>query len=349
MRIWAGQRAAGDQIMFTAPLLYKLSGNVKGIKNITPVVGGRQSSLLTYGREDYNKALIRGVGFSYASIGRLALAQGRFLNSRDEALARPVCVIGKQVQRTLFKDEAPIGKFISVNGHYFQVVGTLAGWNPFNRGERKSVLIPFQTFCKTFNWGTEFWHFRLSLRPWKNAQAAEDGIRAYLAEQLCFDKEDERTLEFFSTAKQAQSFDSLFGSIRIFLWIIGILTLLGGAVSVSNMMLVGVKERTQEIGVRKVLGAGYQEILLMILSESVFISLTSGIVGILAGMGSIQVINKLLDYMDPDEALLIAHLEVQFPAIVASLALLVVVGAIAGLMPARKATSILPIKALNTE
>ncbi|MEL6412924.1 MAG: ABC transporter permease [Bacteroidota bacterium] len=349
MQFWAGQRTAGDQIMFTAPLLDKLSKSVAGIKHTTPIVGGYQSSWLAYKGVDYNQALIKGVSYSYAQIGQLALEQGRFLNTRDEIFSRQVCVIGKQVQRVLFKTENPIGKFISVNGQCFQVVGTLVSGDALNQEEHKSVFVPFHTFYKTFNWGTEFWRFRASLRPGVNAQAVESDIRAYLAKQLHFDPANERTLYVYNLGKRAQEFHNLFRSIHLFLWIVGVCTLLGGAVSVSNMMLVGVKERTQEIGIRKVLGASHQEILLMILSESVFISLASGIVGMVAGIGGIQAINKLLDHVDPDKKLLIAYLEIPYSAIAASLALLVVVGAIAGLMPARKATSILPIKALNTE
>jgi len=283
MRFWGGWRKAGDVILFTAPLLHKLSKNVAGIQYVSPVAGGYQPSWLTYGHEYYDQALIKGVSCKHAKVGQLALSQGRFLNPRDEALTRPVCVIGQQVQQILFKGESPIGKFINVNGHYFQVVGTLAGGDSFNREERQSVLVPHVVFCKAFNWGAEFWHFRASLMPGVNAQAIEQDIRTYLAEQLYFDPTNKRALHVYNLSKEAQSFHNLFRNIRIFLWVIGICTLLGGIVGISNMMLVGVKERTQEIGIRKVLGASYQEILLMILSESVFISLAAGIVGVVAG------------------------------------------------------------------
>ena len=118
---------------------------------------------------------------------------------------------------------------------------------------------------------------------------------------------------------------------------------------VGNMVLVSVKERTQEIGIRKVLGASSKEILMMILSESVFISLTAGIMGMLVGLAGIYTLNKILDHIDPSQSLLIAHLELKLPAAIIALLLLVITGATAGIMPAKRATDILPIKALKTE
>lgn len=345
---WNGQRASGDALLFTAPLLDKLQGRIASIKHITPVVWG-QSSLLNYMGEDYNKASVKGVGTSYDQVGQLVLEKGRFLNHRDSTYSRPVCVIGNDVQSTLFKREDPIGKFINVNGYYFQVIGSLDKEATFNREEQRSVLIPLHTFYKTFNWGAEFWHFRISLQPEAIAQVVEEQVRTYLAEQLCFDKTDRRTLYAANFGKQAQTFNKLFHGVRIFLWTVGLCMLLSGVMGVSNMILVLVKERTQEIGIRKVLGASSQEILMMILSESIFISLTSGIVGMLAGIGSIYGINRILDYIDPTQSLLLAHLEFKFSAAIAALLILVLAGAIAGIMPAKRATAILPIKALNTE
>ena len=349
MWFWAGQRAAGDHALFTAPLLQKLPNSVPGIEYVTPVDQEFGAILLNDRGEDYNKASLKGVGVSYDQVGQLVLEKGRFLNSRDVALNRPVCVIGNDVQSTLFKREDPIGQFMSVDGYYFQVVGTLDKDAAFNRQEQRAVLIPWQTFQKTFNRGTEFGHFRVSLQPGAVAQAVENEVRIYLAEQLRFDQSDPRTLYVFNFGEQAQKFNELFQGVRLFLGVIGACMLLSGVVGVSNMMLVLVKERTQEIGIRKVLGASSQEILMMVLAESIFISLAAGTVGMLAGVGSIYVLNRVLDYIDPAQHLLIAHLAFKFSAAIAALLLLVIAGAMAGIMPAKRATSILPIEALNTE
>ncbi len=349
MWFWGGRRAAGQRVTFTAPLLEKLKRNVAGIKHVSPVAGGYQRGFLSYQGEDYSQASVKGVGISYDQVNQLVVGEGRFLNVRDELSTRPICVIGHDVRSTLFKKEDPIGQFMSVNGCYFQVVGTLDQEAPFNRDEQKSVLIPLQTFHKTFNWGAEFFHFRILLQPGAVSQAVEDKVRTYLSEQLCLRKLDTKTLYVFNLSKQAQNFEGLFRGVRTFLWVIGACMLLSGVVGVSNMMLVIVKERTQEIGIRKVLGATSKEILMMILSESIVISLIAGIVGMLAGIGSLYLINRILDHIDLTQSLLIAHLVFKFHAAIVALLILIIAGAIAGMMPARKATAILPIKALNTE
>jgi len=346
---WGGQRAAGDAVIFSVPLLYKVQHNMAGVQRITPVAGVHQPVLLRYMGEDYNQATVQGVGASYAQISQLVLNRERFLNPRDEAAARPVCVIGHDIQRILFKREDPIGKFISVGGRYFQIVGTLDKDAAINRGDQKSVLMPFQTLCRTFNRRAECQQFRISLQPGAIAQTVEQEVRTYLAEQLCFDKLDARALHAFNFGKETQKFNELFSGIRTFLWAIGVCLLLSGMMGVSNMVLVSVKERTQEIGIRKILGANSKEVLVMILSESIFISLTSGIVGMAAGIGSIYLLNRVLDHIDPARSLLIAHLAFQLPEAIVALLLLAIAGAVAGIIPAKKATEILPIQALNTE
>ena len=346
---WGGQRVAGDAVLFSAPLLSKMQHSIAEIQHIAPVAWGDQSVLLRYMREDYHQASVRGVGAHYAQISQLVLKKGRFLNHRDEAAARPVCVIGHDVQRILFKKQDPIGQFLRVGGYGFQVVGTLDKDAAINRNEQKSVLIPFQTFCKTFGQGTECQHFRISLRPGAIAQTVEQEVRTYLAQQLFFDPSDAKALHIFNFGRETQNFNELFSGIRTFLWAIGVCLLLSGMMGVSNMMLVHVKERTQEIGIRKVLGASSKEILAMILSESIFISLTAGIVGMVAGMGAIYLLNKMLDYVCPAQSSLMAHLAFKLPEAIVALLLLVIAGAIAGVVPAKKATAILPIKALNTE
>ena len=210
------------------------------------------------------------------------------------------------------------------------------------------VWVPIQWVQKIYGF-TEFWSFCASLQPGADAQAVEDQVRAYLAEQLRFDKTDAAALYIANTNKETKKFNALFNIIRLFLWIVGISMLLSGVVGVSNMMFVLVKERTQEIGIRKVIGASAQEILMMVMTEAVFISLVAGIIGMLAGVGSIHLLNRLLDYVDPMQQSTLGSLVFHPSAAIAALILLVIAGAIAGLLPARRATAILPIKALNSE
>lgn len=164
-----------------------------------------------------------------------------------------------------------------------------------------------------------------------------------------FDSADQNALYIHNIDVQVQAFTTLFRNIRFFLWVIGSCMLFSGIVGINNMMLVAVKERTQELGIRKIFGASAQETLIMILSESILLSLTVGVVGMLVGMMAIYGLNNLLDYMGPTLHLTMAHLVFRLPAAIAALLLLVISGAVAGIVPAKRAMAILPIKALNTE
>jgi putative ABC transport system permease protein len=346
---WGGQRVSGHRVLFSAPLLNSMQRTIGGIQYATPVARPYKPVLLSYLGEEYSQAAVQGVGASYAQVSQLVLQKGRFLSGRDEITARPVCVVGHDVQRILFKKRNPIGQFLSVGGTYFQVVGTLDKDAATNRREQKSIFMLFHTLCNTFNQSAECSEFRIALYPGAIAQTVEQEVRAHLAQQLRFEQSNEKALYAFNFGKETEKFNALFQGIRSFLWAVGVCLLLSGVVSVGNMMLVQVKDRTQEIGIRKVLGASAKEILVMILSESIFISLIAGIMGMGAGMGAIYLLNKVLDYVDLTQSSLMAHLVFKLPAAIVALLLLIIAGAVAGIMPARRATSILPIHALNTE
>ncbi|MEM9416893.1 MAG: ABC transporter permease [Bacteroidota bacterium] len=329
---------------YTTPLLNKLQASIKDIEHIAPSIWF-SSSKLRYQGEDYSASTLQGVGIHYAQIMKLVLDQGRFFNQRDETLTRQVCVIGHDVKTALFKKEDPIGKFISVDGRYHQVIGTLDSNTSFNKAFQERVFVPMQWIQKTYGI-TGFDQFLVSLKAGVSAQAVEDKTKTYLLEQLHPGKTESAKIYTYNNKKEVEKFNTLFNVIRLFLWLVGICMLLSGIVGVSNMMFVLVKERTQEIGIRKVIGASAQEILLMVMTEAIFISLVAGIVGMLAGVGSIHLLNRLIDYINPS---MLGHLVFRPSAAITALILLVTAGAIAGLMPARRATAILPIKALNSE
>ena len=331
----------------TTPLLDKLQANVEEIEHVAPYVGAG-SPKLRYQGESYSANYLQGVGIHYTQIMKLTLDEGRFFNYRDGALTRSVCVIGHEVKTTLFKKENPIGKFISIDGRYHQVIGTLDGDAAFNKDYQQEVFVPIQWIQKNYS-RTEFHTFFVSLKAGVSAQKVEEKVKAYLLEQFRVGKTESAKIYTYNNKKQVEEFNALFNVIRLFLWIVGICMLLSGIVGVSNMMFVLVKERTQEIGIRKVIGASAREILLMVMTEAVFISLVAGIIGMLAGVGSIHLLNQLMDYVGPMQKSSLGHLVFRPSAAIAALILLVVAGAVAGLMPARRATAILPIKALNSE
>mmetsp|Transcript_21821 Transcript_21821/g.50340 ORF Transcript_21821/g.50340 Transcript_21821/m.50340 type:complete len:378 (+) Transcript_21821:207-1340(+) len=346
---WWGRHCAGrGRIWFKLSWLNQLPDNVAGIQYLTPV-DHLHFSVSHGGKHQQTKVVSADI--CYPKIAQLVLEKGRFLNYRDAIAARPVCVIGNDVKNNFFKDTDPIGKFVEVEGTCLQVVGVLDGDTSFNHGDRDAVIIPYQTSARLYAHyiSGDHDHFRLLLKPRVDAKSVEQEIRAYLIAKLQLKCAEVDAIHTWNVDAVVKKYTNLFLNIRIFLWVIGVLIVLNGVLGVSNMMLVAVSDRTQELGIRKILGASARETLFMILSESIFISLTAGLVGMLAGVGMLHILNGLLDYIDPNQHSVMAHLVFKWSVGVVSLLLLVMAGAVAGIVPAKKAIAILPIKALSTE
>jgi len=175
-------------------------------------------------------------------------------------------------------------------------------------------------------------------------RAMEKAARNALARRHSFAPDDAKALRVFNTVETFQKFVRLFGAIRIFIWIIGIGTIIAGIVGISNIMLIAVKERTREIGIRKALGATPGSIVTLILSESILITAVSGYIGLVAGVTAIELTSAYLPTVE-----LFRHPEVNFQVAVGALILLVISGTIAGFFPARRAAAILPVEALKEE
>lgn len=349
---WGRESQEGERIRFSLSALRSLERSVPDVQYAVPVVNfGRSNAMYSqYGTRFYGD--LKGTQAYYQQAGLLEIVKGRFLNSRDEALARTVCVIGHQLCEALFGDRDPIGEIVTVEGVCFRVVGVFDKDALGNRDVHSSLVTPIQTLSNTTNPGVQdhFGHFQASMRSdARDPEQVEQAVRAHLASQLGFKSTDKEAVHFFNLSQRMQSFHSLFHSIRVFLWGVGLCILLSGVVGVGNMMLVVVKERTPEIAIRKVLGASTRDILGMILAEAVCISVLSGIIGMSMGYVCIALGNTLLEHIDPKQELLLGHLEFKPSAAVAALAILTSAGVLAGILPARRATAILPIKALNSE
>ncbi|WP_205500601.1 MULTISPECIES: ABC transporter permease [Hymenobacteraceae] len=276
------------------------------------------------------------------------LKVGRLLNENDIKEKRKVIVLGEKVREVLFKDKTGLEEYVNIQGIHFKVVGifTVRGNNGGRREER--AYIPFSTLQTTYNQPNQVQLVAMVAQPGVKAQVIEDKVKSLLAQRHKFSPEDAQALDINNGEKEYEQIMGLFNGINMFVWVVGVGTLIAGIVGVSNIMLIIVKERTREIGVRKALGATPVSIVSMILQESVVITAFSGYLGLLAGVGLLDLMRYALEKSGA-ELPFFASPGVNLGVAVSATVLLVLAGALAGLMPALKAASIKPIEALRAE
>jgi putative ABC transport system permease protein len=275
---------------------------------------------------------------------------GRYLNDADLAERRKICVIGEGVAEQLMPGANPIGKHVEISGVYFEIVGVLGTRSTGGQADRilNTVHIPFTTFQQAFNVGDQVGWFAITGRSSISAEELESQIRTALAKNHRFDPTDEEAIGSFNTGREFRKMTSLFSIINMVLWFAGIMTLGAGVVGVSNIMLISVRERTKEFGVRKALGANPREIIRMVVVEALTLTLAAGYLGVVLGIGVLEladlvVIPKLgpkVPLGSPDVGLGLAF---------GAMGVLALFGMLAGIVPAYHAASIQPVEALRTE
>jgi len=346
---YAGYTPQRGRIEFKVAWLNQFPYHVEGVQYVTSI---SHVNTNVRSRDQHQRKSVIGVDIYYHKIAQLELKKGRFLNHQDMVFVRPVCVIGDRVSNDFFKNEDPLGKFLYVFGTSVQVVGVLDKDAAMNNEDQDHVLIASQTLARLYKSDIldTCSQFKILLKPRADATSVEQAIRTYLVKKLQLTSaEVDNAFYIWNIDAAVKKFNNLFDNIRLFLWVIGIFIMLNGLLGVSNMMLVTVHERIQEIGIRKVLGASAWGTRIMILSESICISLTAGLVGMMAGMVMIRTLNSVLDYIDPSHTSMMDHLVFRWPVALGALFLLMIAGAVAGIVPAQKAMAILPIQALRTE
>ncbi len=334
---------AGRQIRFTNADYSRTKRLDKHINHISGryYVGSKTISYkFNYGSYD-----IRAVNPGHKYIENTNITNGRFLNRLDMEHFSKVMVIGDVVRKDLFKHgENPLGKYVKVGDIPFKVIGVFkdAGGN----GEMRKVYIPVSTAQRVFNGGNRLDQimFTVGDASLKQTKHIEKELRTEFAKVHHFDPTDRRAIRISNNLDEYKKVMNLFLGIRIFIWIIGIGTIIAGIVGVSNIMMIVVKERTKEIGIRKALGATPKSIVGLILLESVVITSLAGYLGLMAGVGLLELVNK---YMPPSD--FFRNPEANLSIALTAMALLVIAGAIAGFIPAKKAASIKPIDALRDE
>jgi putative ABC transport system permease protein len=274
---------------------------------------------------------------------------GRFINERDIAERRKVAVIGHAVREQLFEpNEDPIDKYIKISGVYFQVVGVTRTLRSGGQGERdaNTLFVPFTTLKNAFNTGNRVGFFAMTAKPGTNGPELEEQVRETLARHHRVSPTDRLAIGSFNMFVMFEKFATFFLVLQVLSWVVGGLTLLAGVVGVSNIMLITVKERTKEIGVRKALGANPLSIIMMVMKESIVHTTIAGHVGVAAGVGQLAGADAQLSNM-PDSPR--GPPQIALSTVLTAVAVLVGAGALAGIMPASHAASIKPIEALRAE
>ena len=328
--------------------LEALRAGVKEIKYISPVLfGGRSTNNVVFG-EKAGTYSVKGIMAEYNYIDAQTLLYGRSINEIDILSKRKTCVIGKRIYEELFeKGKSPVGELLKVNGMYYIVVGVVQSTNHINinGSPEETVMLPYTTMQQAYNYGDNVYFMAITAKDNVKIGDIEETIKHILKKRHDVSPTDVKAIGGMNLEKQFTMFNNLFVGINILIWIVGLGTLIAGVVGVSNIMLVTVKERTKEIGIRRALGAKPNSIITQILSESLILTLIAGIFGLVAGVGLLGLIGMALrggsgSFLDP---------QIQFSIAITALAVLVVFGLLAGLIPASRAIKIKAIDAIRDE
>src|SRR5262245_40327252 len=289
---------------------------------------------------------VRSVHPDHLYLEKTIMVAGRFINEVDLKDRRKVCVIGEPVATFFFgSTDDVIGRWIEINRIPFQVVGLFT--DEGGEGEREKIYIPITTSQTAFNGADRVHMTMFTMSPdvsvaesKRAAQAAVD----VLAASHHFSPDDAQAVRVRNNVEQFENFLQIFMGIRVFVMFMGMCSIVAGVIGVSNIMMIAVRERTREIGVRKALGARPSHIVTSIVQESVFITTIAGYLGLVAGVGGLDLIDRLIPPTD-----MFAHPQVDFSIAIGATVLLVIAGALAGLFPARAAARVNPIHALRDE
>lgn len=279
------------------------------------------------------------------------ITSGRFINYSDIEDKRKVAVIGEGVRSVLYDmGEDPLGTYIKINGVSFMVVGT---YKKKSRGgdaeeRQKQIYVPFTAFSQAFNRGNEVGWMAITAKDGTPITNIKNDIIDVVKSRHSIHPEDDRAVGNFDLFEEYNKVNGLFVALKAVAYFVGVLVLLSGIIGISNIMLIVVKERTNEIGVRRALGATPWAIRGQILMESVFLTIISGMAGIILATGVIWLVNFQLDQMDTSE-MMFANPSVNLGVVMIALSILIISGLLAGLIPAQHAIKVKPVDALRTE
>ena len=332
----------GRRVKFTNEDYEFVKKQIDGVDQISGRYYMWNNRVISY-KKEYGVFDIISVHPDYQDIETATLLEGRFVNQIDINRRRKVATIGRPVKEALFKNgENPIGEYIKVNNVPFQVVGVFV--DKVERDETR-IYLPITTAQMITGGGNTISNLTITSNlSAKESEELEKTIRTEMAERHRFDKEDDQAMWMWNTIKEFRKFTNMFMGIQIFVTIIGIFTIIAGIVGVSNIMIIVVNERTKEIGIRKAIGASPASVVGMIIFEAVIITGFAGYIGLLSGIGLLELANSIIPknefFLNP---------EVDFTVALAATGVLIIAGTLAGLVPAIRASRIRPVVALRDE
>lgn len=327
---------------------------VPELKTISPRVrissrfGGGQVAM-KYDKNSVSYALM-GDYPSYTDIQPLWITEGRFINKFDIDQKRKIAVLGKRVKDDLFQDREAIGEYIRLNGVPFKVVGVFdsKAIGEQSRDDIQVVHIPLTTAQQTFNMGQEIGWFGFIPQDGVPAATVEEIVKDVFRDRHRIAPNDRQALGSVNIEQEFKETQGLFAGISAFSWFVAIGTILAGMIGVGNIMLIIVKERTKEIGIRKSIGAKPWSIISMIIQESLVITGVSGYFGLLLGVGLVEAIKYAMNNFGLQNEFF-SNPEIDFQAAISAIIVLLISGVIAGLIPGIKAASVNPVMALRDE
>lgn len=329
-----------------------IRNKIPGVEYISPRIN--QSATISYGQE-YGSWRMNGVSQDVVHINNLKVLKGngRFLNEMDIKERRKVIVISPEMKTILFKEADPVGKYILVDQTLaFKVIGVYDKSKQFDNS--LPAYIPFTTAQMLYDQGWGYRQIEFTITGLKTLEENEvfiEKFRERMGKMHMFDPQDRSALYVRNTAEMVQQTESILNIITLFIAVVGICSLMAGIVGVGNIMLITVKERTREIGIRKALGATPVSMLKLIIFEALFITAASGYAGLVLGIGVTELINYILIMIqgeEPEHAMFL-NPTVDMGAMLLATGVLVVSGVVAGLIPALRATRIRPIEAMREE
>src|SRR5581483_1687285 len=336
------------------------AGDLEAIRKNVPSVGlvkGQNSVGLWGGSAPYTVHKSKNGAFSvqggFAGIEDLQsmrIVEGRSFDAFDEQLRRKVALIGERVRSQLFrKDEPVLRADLTINGISFEVIGVFRSASRGNeQQEEERIYLPNDTLRYAFNQVGWVGNLVVLPKPGVSARVVEEDVKRYLAKSKRVNPDDKGVFSSFNLQNEYEKVQGLFAGTRGFSWVVAIGTILAGAIGVGNIMLIVVKERTREIGIRKALGATPASIVAMIVQESVFITAVAGYTGLVVGALLLQVVANALD-AGGGSAGFFGRPELDFRTAMAALGVLMISGVLASLMPAARAAAVNPIVALQEE
>ena len=322
----------------------RLEQQVPELDVVTPMIS-RWGVQAVHGDKKFSCTL-KGLTPAYREVETPKLRYGRYINDMDMQQLRRVCVIGKHVYKDLFPQGGdPCGKQVRIDQNYYRVVGVdyNSGNISVNGNAEDAVTVPLTLVQRTYNLGDSVHLICLTAKRGVTMSSITPKLREVVARAHQVDPDDDKGVMVFNTEVMFGMLDNLFTGVNFLVWLVGIGTLLAGAIGVSNIMMVTVRERTTEIGIRRAIGATPLNILSQIISESVVLTAIAGMAGILLSVLVLQ----MLELGNTTDGIVEAHFQVGFWTAVGSLSMLVALGVLAGLAPAARAMSIKPVDAMR--